>query len=177
MTWFARGLGAARTGDAEGASAAESRLVALREAASGAGEELFTRQIEILRLQVAAWLTHADGREDEAVGLLREAVKLEAETPKHAVTPAPTLPAAESLGDLLLAIGRTAEALEAYRAALVATPGRFNAIAGAARAALQLGDTATAAGYYGQLRRQAAEGSPRSALADAVALLETRARP
>jgi tetratricopeptide (TPR) repeat protein len=176
VTWYARGMGAARMDDTQSASAAEAKLVALREAAGRAGEELFTRQIEILRMQVAAWLAHASGRDDEAVALLREAVALEAATPKHAVTPAPTLPAAESLGDLLLALGRTGEALEAYRGALAATPGRFNAIAGAARAALQLADTATAAGYYEQLRGQAAEHSPRPALGEGVALLKARAR-
>ncbi|HSM60742.1 MAG TPA: hypothetical protein VK849_08080, partial [Longimicrobiales bacterium] len=95
ISWFGRGLGSARLGDREAAEQAERRIDALREVAGRAGEDLFRRQIEILRLELAAWVAHAGGRASEALELMRAAVTLEAETPKHAVTPAPTLPALE----------------------------------------------------------------------------------
>jgi cytochrome c-type biogenesis protein CcmH/NrfG len=60
---------------------------------------------------------------------------LEAATPKHAVTPAPTLPALELLGDLLLELHRAEESETAYRESLVIYPGRWNSLLGAARAA------------------------------------------
>jgi hypothetical protein len=92
-------------------------------------------------------------------------VTLEAETPKHAVTPAPTLPASEVLGDLLMEIGRPAEALAAYRVSLEQSPGRLNSLAGAVRAALAAGDTASAKAWSDQIRAQVVDGSPRRGLA------------
>ena len=56
-------------------------------------------------------------------------------TGKHPVTPGPPLPARELLGDMLLEIGRPAEALAAYEASLREAPNRFNSLYGAARAA------------------------------------------
>ena len=175
--WFARGMGSVRSGSVEPARSAEARLNELRAAAEASGEGLFARNIEMLRLQLSAWLAHADGRADEAVERMRAAAALEAETPKHPVTPAPTLPAEESLGDLLLELSRAADALEAYRASLRAAPGRFNSLAGAARAAREAGDSAAAASYYQALRDQSAADSPRAAVAEAAAFLNARSRP
>jgi tetratricopeptide (TPR) repeat protein len=66
---------------------------------------------------------------------MREAAELEASTPKHAVTPAPMLPAYEQLGDLLMEQKQTAEALAAYERAMELYPKRLNSLLGAARAA------------------------------------------
>ncbi|HEX2220131.1 MAG TPA: tetratricopeptide repeat protein [Gemmatimonadales bacterium] len=134
VTWFARGLGAAHLRRMEEAQAARARLEELESAAGRSGEPMFARQIGILRLALAGWVVQEEGRPDSAVALLRRAAALEASTPKPAVTPAPTLPAEELLGDLLLEQGRRAEALEAYRQSLKLYPGRRNSLAGAARA-------------------------------------------
>ena len=48
------------------------------------------------------WIAYAGGDAKAAVSLGQEAADLEAATPKHPVTPGPTLPAAELLGDLLM---------------------------------------------------------------------------
>ena len=64
-----------------------------------------------------------------------QAAELEESTPKHAVTPGPTLPARELLGDLLMEQGRAEAALEAYRRSLALYPNRLNSIRGAERAA------------------------------------------
>jgi hypothetical protein len=66
--------------------------------------------------------------------LLRRAAELETDTPKPAVTPAPTLPALEQLGDLLLEQKRPAQALAAYRRSLELYPRRRNSLLGAQRA-------------------------------------------
>jgi tetratricopeptide (TPR) repeat protein len=129
------------------------------------GEALFTRNIRVLRLAVGAWLAHEEGRAEPAVALMREAADLEDATPKHAVTPAPTLPARELLGDLLLAQQRPAEALAAYRRSLERNPRRFNSLLGAARAARSSGDTTLARAFYRELLSLATR-SPRSTVID-----------
>ena len=174
VTWFARGIGAVRTGNVQAGREAEARLAGLRDASDRMGEELFERQTEILRLGVAAWLAHAQADTAQSLELMQQAVDLEARTPKHAVTPAPTLPAAELLGDLLLELNRPEAALEAYRSSLESSPGRFNSLAGAARSADRVGDATLARTYYRQLKETAAPDSRRKELAEAVAFLERR---
>ena len=135
VTWFARGLGAARSGKVADGHAALARLDSLEAAAGRSGERLFARNIRVLRLGVGAWLAQAEGNGEQGEALLREAAALELATPKHAVTPGPTLPAEELLGDLLLEQHRPAEALAAYRRSLELYPGRRNSVQGAERAA------------------------------------------
>jgi tetratricopeptide (TPR) repeat protein len=175
VTWFARGIGALRSGDEPAGREAEAKLIELKNASAQLGEDLFARQTEIMRLGVSAWIAHAEGKADEAVRLMQEAVRLEASTPKPPVTPAPILPAAEQLGDLLLELDRPADALDAYGASLEAAPRRFNSVAGAARAARALGDSALATRYYRQLIEIAVPGSSRRELAEAAGFVRTAA--
>lgn len=98
---------------------------------------------------------------------MREAAALEASTPKHAVTPGPTLPALELLGDLLLEHMQPAEALVAYRRSMESYPRRFNSLLGAARAARALGDDALARTYYQELLDVAEGGTREPALKEA----------
>jgi uncharacterized protein HemY len=102
---------------------------------------------------------------------LEAAVDLETSTPKPPVTPAPTIPARELLGDLLLEADRPADALRAYEAALASAPNRFGSLVGAARAARQLGDVDRARVYYGTLREIAVASSTRPELAEAMEYL------
>jgi tetratricopeptide (TPR) repeat protein len=174
VTWFARGLGAARLGDLSEARTAAGRLAELETAASGTGEDLFARNIRILRLEVGAWIAHAEGKTQSGVARMREAAELEAATPKHAVTPAPTLPGYELLGDLLLDQGRPAEALTAYRRSLELYPRRFNSVLGAARAARGSGAADAARTFYQSLLDQAATGGRAQPLAEARAFIASR---
>ncbi len=84
------------------------------------------------------------------------------------MTPAPTLPAQELLGDLLMELGRPAEALQAYRASLQTMPGRLNSLLGAARAARDAGDEAAGAAYQARIREQVIPGSPRGDLVGVI---------
>ncbi len=102
--------------------------------------ELFAQGIHVLVLELNAWTAYAAGQPASGIALMREAAELEASTPKHAVTPGPTLPAHELLGDLYLDMGRPADALSAYRRAMELYPRRFNSLLGAALAARALGD-------------------------------------
>ncbi|MDF2771143.1 MAG: repeat protein [Geminicoccaceae bacterium] len=171
ITWFARGLGAARTGKLREARTAADRLGVLEDRAATSGEELFARNIRILRLEVRAWIAHAEQHADSSVSLMRQAAELELATPKHAVTPGPTLPAFELLGDLLLDQKRPVEALAAYERALSLYPHRFNALIGAARAAHASGDHARARAHYQQLITVATGSTRSSVIAEARARL------
>lgn len=159
VTWFARGLGAARLGNTSEARAAHDRLAALEVSATSSGEALFARNIRILRLETGAWLAHAEAEPASSLKLMGEAADLELATPKHAVTPAPTLPAHELWGDLLAEQKNHREALAMYRRALELYPRRFNSLLGAARAAVALNDKVSAKGYYQWLLDVAGSGT------------------
>ena len=159
VTVFARGLGSARTRDVAEARRMQARLAELQTKMEKAGEELFARSIRVLALELGAWIAHAGGDAKAAVSLGQEAADLEAATPKHAVTPGPTLPADELLGDLLMEQKRAPEALAAYRRSLAAYPRRFNSLLGAARAARAAGDDPAARTLYGELLAVAIAGS------------------
>ena len=168
VTWFARGLGAAHTARLPDADAAAARLDTLEKNATAAGEDLFARNIRMLRLELGAWIAQSKGSPSAAIQLLDEAVALELSTPKHAVTPGPTLPAAELLGDLYLEQGRPDDALRSYRRSLELYPGRFNSLLGAARAAKSAGDVAEARRYYQELL-SVGSGSNREGMKEAAA--------
>jgi len=167
IAWFARGLGAAHLGRVDETRAAGEHLEELEAASRKAGEDLFTRNIRMLRLELSAWLAHVDRQEKSSVTLMREAAELEASTPKHAVTPGPTLPAQELLGDLLMEQKQPAEALAAYKRSIELYPRRFNGLLGAARAAHALGDASLARTFYQQLLDVAAGGTRQPALREA----------
>ncbi len=133
---FTRGLGAARLGRLAEARVAGEQLVVLETNARQSGEELFARNIRVLRLEVESWIAQQDGDPAAATELMQAAVDLETATPKHAVTPAPMLPAYELLGDLQLAQGRPDKALEAYQQSLALYPNRAYGKRGAERALL-----------------------------------------
>jgi tetratricopeptide (TPR) repeat protein len=157
---FARGLGASHLGNRGVARAAVRRLEELEGATRNAGEELFARNIRMLRLELSAWLAYVEGQRESSIALMREAAELEASTPKHAVTPGPTLPAHELLGDLLMEQRQPAEALVAYKRSMEFYPRRFNGLLGAARAAHALGDKTLARTFYRELL-QVADGGGR----------------
>ena len=169
---FARATGFARSGHAASARTEVERLEKLRDSLKNAGNAFWADTVEITRLESAAWLARSEKRDAEAVGLMRSAAALEESTDKHPVTPGPILPAREQLGDLLLELGRPAEALVEYRADLAASPNRLNGLYGAARAARLSGDGRAARGFYEKLIALLARADgARAELAEARAYL------
>ena len=71
---------------------------------------------------------------EKGLSLLRQAAAAEAALPVEFGPPALAKPSAELLGDELLALGRKAEAAEAYRQVLAVAPGRRLSLAGLASA-------------------------------------------
>jgi hypothetical protein len=150
LAWYARGLGAVHTGDADAAREAEARMAALRDRARAAEERNFATYIEVDRLILSGWIAQADGDAETAAERMREAARLEQTVQKHVVTPGALLPPYEALGDLLLAQQRPAEALEAYERSLQIWPNRYNSLLGATRAARAAQDPERERAYHEQ---------------------------
>jgi tetratricopeptide (TPR) repeat protein len=148
ITRFARALGAARSGNPVAARADIAKLAELRDALQQANDRYWTEQVDIQWRIASAWVLQAEGRPDEALSAMSEAADAEDRTEKSIVTPGPLAPARELFGAMLLERRRAREALAAFEAALVKEPNRFNGLAGAAKAAGALGDTAKAKAYY-----------------------------
>lgn len=148
---YARGLGAARSGDTDGARAALESLDKLHAALADAGEGYWAVLTDAQRTTVAAWLAYADDDKDRALALMREAADKEDSVDKHPVTPGHVLPARELLGDMLSELGQPAEALKAYEASLELSANRFNSLFGAGLAAERSGDKQLARRYYTKL--------------------------
>jgi tetratricopeptide (TPR) repeat protein len=173
---FARAVGFARSGDVAPAQKEVERLEKVRDALKDAKNAYWADQVEINRLEAAAWLARAEKKDSEALELMRSAAALEDRVDKHPVTPGPILPAREQLGDLLVELGKPAEALAEYRADLTASPNRLNGLYGAARASRLSGDAVAAKSYYEKVIAQCAKADgAREQLAEARAFLEGKA--
>jgi len=151
VTWFARGLGAARLGQAAAANGSAAALNQIRERLLKAGENYWALQVEIQELAVRAWAALAEGKKEEALRQMKTAAELEDGTEKSAVTPGPLAPARELLGDMLLEMNEPAQALEQFEATLKKEPGRFRVLYGAARAAQLSGNRYASQNYFREL--------------------------
>jgi hypothetical protein len=151
MTWFARGLGAARLGQAPAANESAAALQQIRERLAKANESYWAGQVEIQEVAVRAWAALAAGKNEEALRQMKSAAGLEDGTEKSAVTPGPLAPARELLGEMLLEMDEPAQALEQFEATLKKEPGRLRALYGAARAAELSGNRDTSQMYFRDL--------------------------
>ena len=133
ITWYAKGLGAAMTGDTTGVQRAIEQLTAYRDQLK-AKDQYWSQQIEIQRLQVQAWNEFKSGKAESGLADARAAADLEDSTSKSPVTPGPVLPAREGLAQMLLAAGQQKEAAQQFDAVLKVAPNRWNALAGAREA-------------------------------------------
>lgn len=151
ITYFARALGAARSGETAAAEKDAEELARLHKALQDAKNNYWATEVEIQRLAVAGWIALAQGKSDDAVKFMRAAADLEDKNEKHIVTPGRIVPARELLGDMLLELKQPALALKEYEASQVREPNRFRGFYGAALAAEGSGDRRKAADYYAKL--------------------------
>ena len=178
---FARALGAARSGNPEGARKDLDRLRELRANlikinSEGTWQEYWVSQIENHRQMVTAWIAYTEGRRHEALQMLRLAANREDSTEWDPVMPGRIISARQLLGEMLLDANNPRQALQAFKGALKVEPGRFLSLYGAARAAELSGDRAKAEGFYARLVSQtaAADVEQRPALKIAKAFLKKR---
>jgi hypothetical protein len=151
MTWFARGLAAARLRHATAAIEASTELRQIQERLSNTNEPYWAQQVQIQATEVLAWSSLAVGNNDEALGQMELAAKLEDGTEKSAVTPGPLAPARELLGEMLLEMNSPAKALIQFEATLKNEPRRFRSLYGAAHAAQLSGSNELSRRYFGEL--------------------------
>jgi hypothetical protein len=173
---FARGIGAARGGDAALAREQQARLEKLRDAAKEAKLSYWAEQIDIQASVVAALAACAEAKTEACLDGLRKAADREDATEKHVVTPGPIVPAREVLAEILLtAAKKPADALKEYEAVLGKEPNRYRAVTGAMYAARQAGDRAKARRYAGELLKLGARSdSARYSLSQARAIVANR---
>jgi Tfp pilus assembly protein PilF len=151
ITWFARGIGAARLRDAPKVQASVSALQDIRTRLEKAKNSYWAGQAEIQRLELLAWSSLGEGRKDLALATMKSAAEIEDGTDKKAITPGPLAPARELFGEMLLEVNQPAQALEQFEATLKKEPNRFRALYGAARAAQLSGNRETSRKYFAEL--------------------------
>jgi tetratricopeptide (TPR) repeat protein len=168
ITHFARAVGAARSGNPRAARQDAARLVELRSDLVKKNDVYWAQQIQIQHTAALAWIAFADGRTDEAVRLMKEAADLEDSTDKSAISPGPIAPAREMLGEMLIELKRSPEALDELEAVMKKEPNRFRTRYYAAQAAALAGDQARAERYFSELVKMCPKGDPsRGELAEA----------
>ena len=151
ITYFARSVGAARSGDLASARKDAEQLETLHTALLAAKNGYWATEVEVQQMTAAAWIDLGDGRPEPALKSMRAAADLEDRSEKHIVTPARIVPARELLGEMLLELKQPERALKEFEASQQREPNRFRGYLGAARAAEMMGDRSKAAAYYGRL--------------------------
>ena len=172
ITYFARALGAARSGDPDAARADIAKLAELRDKLRDAKDAYWSEQVDIQRQVATAWVLYAEGKRDDALKAMNAAADAEDKTEKHPVTPGAPKPARELYGVMLLESGNAKDALVAFEATLKKEPNRLGAYVGAAKAAEKSGESAKAQEYYSKVVAIAdAADNSRTEVADARAFL------
>jgi hypothetical protein len=148
ITYFARALGAARSGNPEAARIDIAKLAELRDKLRDAKDAYWSEQVDIQRQVATAWVLYAEGKHGDARDAMSAAADAEDKTEKHPVTPGVPKPARELYGEMLLDSGNAKEALTAFEATLKKEPNRLGAYVGAAKSAEKAGEQAKANEYY-----------------------------
>ncbi len=168
ITYWARAIGAARTGNVAEARKNVAAIENIHSTLLKQKKTSFAAAVEQDRQEAAAWVAHAEGNNDEAIKTLRAiAEKEEAEGDEPLA-----IPAREMLADMMLDMNRPEQALTEYEADLKFHPNRFNGLYGAARASEMAGNSQKSNSYYAQLVKVCdGSNSDRPELGRAKALL------
>jgi len=168
--YWARAIGAARSGDVASAQAGAQALMksvqAREERSRKQGYEVSSEKATDLR-EAEAWLAYAQGRTDDALTELRAAMAREEKNGGESVI----IPAREMLADMLMELKRPTEALGEYKTVLKNAPNRFDALLGAGRAAEASGDKNEAQTFYAKLVEDCPAAADRPELAEAKTVL------
>jgi hypothetical protein len=155
---FARGIGAALSGDADASRREHARLIGLRDRIK---IPYWYEQADIQAGVVAALTLCAMSKGQECLDELGRVADREDATEKHVVTPGPILPVREVLADKLLDRNRPDDALAAYEAVLEKEPNRYRALVGAMRAADMAGNSQRAREHARKVAERSSEADAR----------------
>jgi tetratricopeptide (TPR) repeat protein len=134
------------------AGTAKAKAAEMMARARADGQHPFVQQILTIQArEAAAVAARAAGDAAGAVTEMDAAVAIEDSIDSLSQPPYPIIPAHELYGSMLMDMGKPAEARKHFEETLRRTPGRPKAIAGIARAAEAMGDTATAKAQYTRL--------------------------
>lgn len=156
ITWFARAIGSARTGDLASAKQALAEIAARKDALAAADDPYWADQVGIQEDAASAWIALGEKDTARAIALMRKAADREDRSEKSVAMENRLSPMRELLGELLLAAGQPGDALHEFEASLKVVPNRRRSLNGAAEAAAQTGNARLADAYREQWRRQSA---------------------
>jgi tetratricopeptide (TPR) repeat protein len=163
MTYWVKAIGAARSGDVDGAQQDLQKFIEADDAYNkhekDMGNKIYPGE-GVEQREAEAWLAYAEGKSAEAVKIMRQAA--EREESEH--VDSLTMPAREMLADLFVELKQPSEAVTEYQAALKISPNRFDSLYGAARAAESAGKPQEARDYFARLAKIAAPGADRPEL-------------
>jgi hypothetical protein len=90
-----------------------------------ANDVYWAEQVEIERLAAEGWTADAAGKAEESITLMQTAADREDASEKHVAMENRLWPMRELLGELLLALNRPAQALQAFELSLKTASNRF----------------------------------------------------
>jgi tetratricopeptide (TPR) repeat protein len=151
-------IGAARSGNAH---KAERALELYRKSSAAWDEEHgWGHVLGVGLTEAQAWTMFSEGKRDEAVAHLRNIAQYERDHPMYYADILPR-PSGEMLGDMLLQMGKPAEALAGYKQALELAPNRFDSLIGAKAAAARSGSMELSQEYANKIRAEGGLFAPR----------------
>jgi tetratricopeptide (TPR) repeat protein len=148
VSYFARALGAARSGDIAAARAELAHLDEIEAKLVAAENDYWAGQTRIQKQAVAAWVMFSEGKREEAIAAMRKAADLDDASEKNVAMENKVVPIRALLGELYLADGIYSQALVEFEASQKVVPNRFRTLAGAAKAARESGSVDAAKRYY-----------------------------
>ena len=157
---FVRALGAARSGRPAAARDEVAALRALRPTMLHDEGAYWAGLVDVYADAAEAWADHAAGDDTAALSLMQQSAARDDAREKHIWLENKLLPMRELYGDLLLDLGRPADALTAFTTSFASAPNRFNGFLGAARAARELGRQDEAGQRYAEAAALVAQASP-----------------
>ncbi len=149
ITYWARTIGSAHTGDVE-ATRRNAQMFDDAEEATRKSKYAYTlegKRSGYAHGEVHAWLAFVQKQNDSAVQQMREVADTQDQGGKAEVD----IPAREMLAEMLVDLKQPENALAEYEKSMKIDPNRFNGLAGAAQAAELAHQSAKANSYYAQL--------------------------
>ncbi|KGJ89711.1 hypothetical protein GAB14E_3872 [Colwellia psychrerythraea] len=118
ITYFARGIGSARSNNLKSAKENLEILKKLYIKTQIISPNYWAVLVDAQRKAVEAWIYFAQGEKQQALALLKEAARIEDSVDKSPVTPGPVLPIRELLGDMYTLTGNIDAAKKSYQTSL-----------------------------------------------------------
>jgi len=149
VIYWARAVGSGHLHDAAAAKKDLAQYDAMVEAVKQSADAYLAQYMDTGRDEMRAWITFAEGKNDEAARIMRGVADKQDALGKGEVE----IPAREMLADILLESNHPQEALAEFERSMTIDPNRFNGLYGAAQAAQMAKQPAKAEKYYAQLAK------------------------